>query len=58
MSLEKKIALPLTHGFISAIAYDDKNMIYGCTSSDKHIFFYKKGNVKMEGPKIIEAPCI
>lgn len=55
MALQKKIAVPLTNGFISGIAYDDKNMIYACTTTDKKIYFYKQGKVKMEGPKVIDC---
>jgi len=58
MGLQKKIVIPLVNAFISAIAYDDKNMVYACTTTDKKIYFYKQGKVKMEGPKIIQCDCV
>ena len=57
MCLQKKIEVPLTNAFIVSLAYDDKNMVYACTTTDKKIYFYKQGKVKMEGPKIIECTC-
>jgi len=41
MALQKKISVPLTNAFIVSLAYDDKNMIYACTTTDKKIYFYR-----------------
>lgn len=59
MTLERKIKVPMKkEGFITAITYNDKQMIYACASSDKHLYFYKKGKVKMEFYRDLEAECI
>lgn len=59
MVLDRKIAVPLkVEGFITSITYHDKQMIYACASTDKHLYFYKKGKVKMEFYRDLEATCI
>ena len=59
MVLDKKIVIPLKQeGFITSVAYHERSMIYACASTDKHLYFYKKGKVKMEFYRDLEATCI
>jgi len=59
MKIKRKIELPFKKkSFVTCIAFDEKQMIYGITCSDNQIYFYLKGKVRIELLKVIEAPCL
>ena len=45
-------------GFVTGVAYDEKNKIYGVSSTDGYLHFYQKGKIRIEFLKSIETPCI
>ena len=55
----KKEKIPLkSPGFITSITYDEKNKIYGASSTDGYLHFYQMGKLRLEFLKSIECPCI
>lgn len=55
----EKIAMPLKRqGFITSIAYDDKNRIFAIATTDCQVHFYSKTKIRIEHQKSGEAPCI
>jgi WD40 repeat protein len=59
MQLEREIDLPVkTDCFVTCVAYDEKSMIYGFTCTDKKVYFYQKGKIRIEFLKSIDTPVI
>jgi len=59
LNFKEKHKVPLRKpGFVTSIAYDEDNMIYGVASSDGCLHFYQKGRIKVDLLKTIVAPNI
>jgi hypothetical protein len=55
----KKEILPLKKpGFITSIAYDEKNKLFGVTATDNFIYIYAKTKIRIELINTIESECI
>ena len=59
LNFKEKYKVPLKKpGFVTSIAYDDKNMIYAVASSDGCLHFYQKTKIRIDFLKTIVAPNI
>ena len=55
----KREILPLKKpGFVTSIAYDEKNKLFGVTATDNFIYIYAKTKVRIELINTIETECI
>jgi hypothetical protein len=55
----KKEKVPLKQpGFVTCLAYDERNKIYGVAATDGYLHFYQQGKLRLEYLKSLECPCI
>lgn len=45
-------------GFVTSIAYDDKNKVYGISTTDGQLHFYTKSKIRIELLKTQQADSI
>lgn len=47
-----------SEGYVTCLAYDEKNKIFGLSSTDKYLHFYQKTKMKIEYLKSIPTKYI
>ena len=53
----RRLPIPMKKpGFVTSIAYDEKNLIYAITSSDGYLHFCQKTKIRIDYLKSIEVP--
>lgn len=59
LNFKEKQKVPLKKpGFVTSVAYDEKNMIFAVASSDQCLHFYQKGKLRIDYLKSMVADVI